>query len=202
MLRLVLSLALLLPLAANAQGRPARGQGRRGGPPPTADSARPSRAQMEERIRARFAEHLKTQLGLTDEQMTQVRDISLRYAERRRLLLDQERAIRMSLREWIVAGDSSRQAEVALQLDRMIASQRQRIDLLDQEQKDLAAVLTPLQRAAYMGMEEQFRQAVDGMRGGRPGPQGGPLPGGAGGTAPRRGPPDVPSADGILPGPA
>jgi Spy/CpxP family protein refolding chaperone len=181
-LKVFLILALVGPLAAAAQGRPMR-QGRRAAMPP--DSAGPGRAQLEERVRQRFAQRLKTQLGLTDDQMTKVRDINLRYAERRRTLLDQERDVRMSLREAVVAADSTKQGDVAKLLDRMMTSQRQRIDLLEQEQKDLASVLTPLQRATYMGMEEQLRQAVEGMRGGRGGrggrigAPGGPPPDGA-----------------------
>ncbi|HVZ48337.1 MAG TPA: Spy/CpxP family protein refolding chaperone [Gemmatimonadaceae bacterium] len=191
-------LALIGPFAAGAQGRSLR-QGRRMGMPP--DSTGPGRAQLEERVRQRFAQRLKTQLGLTDDQMAKVRDINLRYAERRRTLLDQERDVRMSLREAVVAADSTRQGDVAKLLDRMMTSQRQRIDLLEQEQKDLASVLTPLQRATYMGMEEQLRQAVEGMRGGRGGRMGapgGPPPDGANGQGvpngprARRGPPGAP----------
>lgn len=195
---IALVLALAVPLALSAQGRP---QGRRGramqqmqdsGPPP-------DRAALEERVRQRFAQVLRNRLGLTDEQMTKVRDVNLKYAGRRRTLLDQERDIRMSLREAIVAADSSNQQPVAKLLDRMMTAQRQRIDLLEQEQKDLSSVLTPLQRASYMGLEEQLRQGIEGMRGGRGGRRGGPPPDGGNGNGPaagRRGPPPAVPPDG------
>lgn len=198
-LMLVAAMAAAVPVLADAQGNPPR-PGRRGAmqQQPQPDSARPNRAALEAQVRQRFAQMLRNRLGLTDAQMQKVVEINTRYAERRRTLLEQERDIRMSLREEIVAADSSRQNQVADLLDRMMKAQRQRIDVLEAEQRELAGVLTPLQRAQYLGMEEQIRQRVEGMRGqggrlgpGRPGANPGGPPLGA-----RRG---APPADEELP---
>lgn len=173
---MALAAAVALPSIVDAQGQPPRrGQGRRGLP----DSTAPDRAALEERVRQRFAQVLRNRLGLTDDQMVKVQAINQRYAERRRTLMDQERGVRMSLRQAIMAADSANQSGVSALLDRVLVTQRQRIDLLEQEQRDLSSVLTPLQRASYMGIEEQLRRGFEGM-------------GGRGGRGPRRGPPPPP----------
>jgi hypothetical protein len=49
-------------------------------------------------------------------------------------------------------------------MDRAIRVQRSRLDLLETEQRELSAFLTPTQRAKYMGMQEQLRRRADEMR--------------------------------------
>ena len=182
-------LAIAMPGEILSQRGPGRGPGRRGGM--QEDSAGRQRAILEDQVRRRFAQVLKNQLGLADEQMGKVLEINTRYSVRRRELLEEERTVRMSLRREVNARDSTRQSQVADLLDRMLRAQRQRIEALEQEQRELAGVLTPLQRASYFGIEEQIRQRLEGMRGGR---AGGPPPGDsaglrAGGRGGRRGPP-------------
>lgn len=195
MKRIILVIALFAvaaPSIALAQRGAGRGQGqvgRRGGV--QADSAGGNRAMLEDQVRQRFAQVLKNQLGVSDQQLARVLDISTRHSVRRRELLQEERVVRMSLRREVNAGDSTRQTQVAGLLDRMLTAQRQRIEVLEQEQRELAGVLTPMQRASYFGLEEQIRQRIEGLRGGRaggpsPGDSAGLRPGGRGG---RRGPP-------------
>jgi hypothetical protein len=192
--------AAMLPAAADAQGNPGRpgrrGMGQQQGPPP--DSMRRNRQMMEGQVAQRVEQRMKTLLNLNDAQLTKVREINMRYQQRRQMLGQQEREIRMSLREEAIAADSSRQTQVDDLLKRLMTAMRQRIDLLEQEQKDLATVLTPLQRATYMGMEEQMRQQIErarmqnqGRMGGPDGQPQGPPPDGFGGRrGGRRPPPD------------
>jgi len=182
---------LLLVAAGSlqAQVRPAPGGARR--------DSMPNRAQMEQRVRERLGGMMKQQLGLNEQQMTKLQETNRRFQEKQRLLVDQERDIRMSLRDEMIAGDSARQAQVAGLLDRMLKVQHQRLDLLEQEQKELSGFLTPVQRAKYLGIQEGMRRRMQQMRqqpGGpvmgrmqpRPGPGGpddgmGPMgPGGPG----------------------
>ena len=174
LLMTALLLGVLAPVLGAAQGNPAREQGRRGMPP--ADSMQRNRAMLERQVHQRFAQVLKNQIGATDAQITRVLEINAAFATRRRELLQQERTVRMALRQQINAADTTQQGQVAGLLDRMLAAQRQRIDLLEQEQRELSTVLTPIQRAAYFGLEEQLRLRIEGM-------------GGPGGRGARRGPP-------------
>ena len=206
--------ALLLAAAtsvASAQGNPVRPVRRQ----PAAGQAQPdstmrNRAQLEGQVRDRLGQMARRQLGLNDAQAEKLQQTNMKFADRRRTLMEQERDVRMSIRDEMISGDSTRQKQVGDLMDRMIKAQHQRIDLMEQEQKELAAFLTPMQRAKYFGMEEQLRRRVEQMRqeggpGGRMGPGGMGGPGGQAGPDGRQGlggrggrmrpggpPPDVP----------
>ncbi|MDQ8164248.1 MAG: hypothetical protein P3A28_00630 [Gemmatimonadota bacterium] len=187
--RTLLALALVTaPVVMEAQVRNPGGRGgRRGGlVGQPQDSTPRNRAMLEGEIRQRMARQMQTRLGLSEAQMTKVREINARYADRRQTVMQQERDVRMSLRDEMITADSSRQQAVADLLDRMLRVQRQRLEIQEQEQRDLATVLTPFQRATYMGFEEQVRQRIEQMR--QQGGRMGPPPGGA----PPNGPPIQP----------
>ena len=135
-----------------------------GGPPPSADMSPQNRVQLEQSVQQRLAQMMKNRLGLNADQMKKLREANNRYDQKRRLLVDQERDIRMSTRDEILRPDSSRGAHVNGLLDRMVKVQRQRVDLLEQEQADLSRFLTPIQRAQYFGLEEQVRRRMQMMR--------------------------------------
>lgn len=150
-------LTLLAPDPLGAQDRP---QSRvQGGPPPAA-----GRDSLEARVQQRMGQMLRTQLGLNDVQMSQLMASNRRFAGRRMELLRQEREVRNELRDELGSGDTTRNAQVGALLERMLSVQRQRVELLEAEQKDLAAFLTPIQRARYFGIEEQIRRRVEEMR--------------------------------------
>ena len=165
-MRVRLTALLILASAAtlSAQGRGGRGVRQA---PPVGDSVftnRPDRANLEQQVRERIAQVTKERLGATDQQMAKLQETNKKFDEKRRLVVDQERDVRMSLRDEVLRPDSARQAQVAALLDRIIKTQRQRVDLMEQEQKELAGFLTPLQRAKYFALEQQVRQRVNQMR--------------------------------------
>lgn len=169
MVRAKLAVFLLL---AGAAVFPARGhaQGQPPGPPPRKapaarkDSIRQTRADLEQQVRERMAQVTKDRLGATDEQMAKLQATNQKFDDMRRILVDQERDVRMSLRDEMLRPDSARQRQVAALLDRVIKTQRQRVDIQEQEQKELSGYLTPLQRARYFALEQQIRQRVTQMR--------------------------------------
>ena len=158
-------LTALLILACSstlaAQGRDGLGPAQQASP---ADSAPIDRANLEQQVRERIAKVMKERLAATDEQMLKLEATNRKYDEKRRILVDQERDIRMSLRDEMLRPDDARQPQVAALLDRVIKVQRQRVDIAEQEQNELAAFLTPLQRAKYFGLEQQVRQRMNQMR--------------------------------------
>jgi hypothetical protein len=125
-------------------------------PPPSAE-----RDSLELQVRRRMSEILKSQLGLTDDQVRQLQATNRRFEGQRRALFDQERDVRMDLRRAIDGDDTTR---VGALLDRMIGLQRERLDLTEAEQRELATFMTPLQRAKLFGMEEQIRRRMMEMR--------------------------------------
>jgi hypothetical protein len=159
-----------VPMLVVAQGGPPQGappqrpraQARMQQQPDTA--AAPNRAALERQVKARLGQMMKKQLGLTDAQMTKLQETNQKFDGKRRILVDQERDVRMSLRDEMLSADSTRSTEVSALLDRVVKVQRQRVDLLEQEQKELSTFLTPLQRAKYYGAEEQMRRRIQNMR--------------------------------------
>jgi hypothetical protein len=51
-------------------------------------------------------------------------------------------------------------------LQRLVDHQKRRATLLESEQRDLATIMTPIQRARYMALQEQVRRQVEQRRGG------------------------------------
>lgn len=130
----------------------------------------------------RLGQALKTQLNLTDAQTTQLQDVTSRFNQRRVGLNQEEREARMTIRQALCGGDTTRSADVAKSLDQVIDVEKRRTQMLEEEQRELSGFLTPYQRARYMGMIEQVGAALGGARGGRGragAPPGGNPPGGA-----------------------
>ena len=202
----------MLSAGAVAQGwgqqppQPGRPAGQGGGaqrpprpPRPQDDNGnQPPRARLEQQIRQRLGQRMREALGLNDAQMTKLTELNRRYEEKHRVLQDQERDVRMSLREEVLRADSTRGTQMSALLDRYVKNERQRVDLAEQEQKDLGAFLTPLQRAKYFGLQETIRSQIQNLRqqgrGQGRGPDRGPAPkqGPGQGRGPDRGPGPTP----------
>jgi hypothetical protein len=101
-------------------------------------------------------------------------------------------------------GDSANQAKVSQLLDQSVQIQRQRLDLLQSEQRELGKFLNPVQRAKYLGLQTEMRQRAQQMRNGamqrRMGPMQGPPPGGQMRRSPM-GPMKQPMQQPLPPGP-
>lgn len=114
-------------------------------------------------MRAAFARRVQQVLGASDEQMRRLAPINRRFEDQRRAMLLDERAVRGELRRELRAATPD-EAKVGQLLDRLFASQRRRLELVEQEQRELAAVLTPSQRARYLVLQQEVRRRVEGMR--------------------------------------
>lgn len=124
----------------------------------------PRRAQLEEQLRMRIAGMIKERVGLDDDQLQRLGRVNEGMDTRRRALVEQERDIRIGLRQEVMLEQSSDQQRVARLLDQLLAVQRQRLELVHEEQRALAEFMTPVQRAKYMAVQEQVHRAVEEMR--------------------------------------
>ncbi|HUR00614.1 MAG TPA: hypothetical protein VM166_14270 [Gemmatimonadaceae bacterium] len=138
------------------------------------------RAQLEQRFREQAAKLIQQRLSLTDKQMGQLQQTNQKFAPQLSQLATQERETRRQLRTEMQSA-SPNQSHVNDLLDTSLRLQKQRISIVEAEQKDLAAFLTPVQRAQYLALQAQFRNRAQelarqnggGRRGGRrPGPGG------------------------------
>ena len=124
-------------------------------------SANPERAVLEQQVRARAAQITRERLGLTDAQMQQLQRVNSRFGPQLGAVANEERATRRELRQQMMADRQADQARVSTLLDASIRLQKQRIALIEAEQKELAAFLTPVQRARYIALQAQFRNRAD-----------------------------------------
>ena len=137
--------------------------------------AKMNRDQLEAQLRNRIGNQLKKGLSLSDDQFSKLQATNKKFEERRHLLVEQERDARMAMRDLMISGDTTNGAKVSASLDKALQIQRQRFDILEQEQKEMAGYLSPMQRAKFLGMQEQMFRRVEAMRAqaaGRRGPGG------------------------------
>jgi Spy/CpxP family protein refolding chaperone len=154
LLSLLFALALVVGEASAQRVPPGAGQG-----------GRPDRKALEQRFRQRFEQLLKERLSLTDAQLAQVIEVNGRLDARRRELFGEERTVRMEMRRALEAGDDpASQERVKVLLERALRVQRLRLELVETEQRELEAFLTPVQRVRYLGLQEQLRKRADEMR--------------------------------------
>ena len=153
-----IALLLLASTVAGAQGR-----GRRGGPP--GDSLRgPGMAAARQAIE----KLIRNQLQPTEDQMTRLRQIDQQFMPRPRQLDREEQQVRRDLRQAMLDTANVDQTKIGQLLDRMMAFPGRRATLMEEEQKSLAQVLTPLQRAKFNAIQEQLRRRIEQGRGGPP----------------------------------
>jgi len=105
--------------------------------------------------------------------------VDQKYEQQRREVLRSERQARLNLKA--AMQDSTGhpdQDKIAQYMDQLVHGQRQRADLLEGEQKELATFLSPLQRAQYFSLKERVTRKLMELQtdsaGGRAGRRAGP----------------------------
>ena len=184
-----MALGLVVAGAAAAQNPPA------GQPPAQApDSAMPfgggmgprgafrqQRAQqLRMQIEQRFGQRVQTELGLTDQQMDRLRAAERSSRDRHLALQDHEQDLRRAVGEQLKPGVAANADSLSRLLDAIAQNHVARAQEEQQELRDLAQFLTPVQRARLLIMRQALMQRVEAIREGRWNPPVGRpgLPGG------------------------
>lgn len=123
---------------------------------------------LRERIERRFAERVKQELALSDEQAAKLKTIALEYAGRRRELRQREQDLRGALDAQIRDGTTADQDSVA-RLTKEVLNLRVEYAENWREEMGKLSFLTPVQRARLLVMRERLIQRVHEMRGGHRG---------------------------------
>ena len=160
MQRLCLVLSLVLAPGLSAQD-PAR--------PDTAEAER-LRAQIEER----FSRHVQEELRLTADQATKLRASQERFGTQRRALMRQQMERRRALEDQMQPGVAANADSVKKLMDGNQAGRAQMLKLEQDEDREMAGYLTPVQRARYQRMREMLMRRVNEMREQRRGERVGP----------------------------
>jgi hypothetical protein len=135
--------------------------------PVTTKATRPA---LEQQFRERVAKLTQNRVGLDDGQMAQLEQSNARFAPRFSQVVAQERETRRQLRLEMTSGGQPNQQHVSDLLDASLRLQKERIAIIEEEQKDLARFMNPVQRARYIALQQQFRrraQELDGQNGGQ-----------------------------------
>lgn len=122
------------------------------------------RARLETEVRRNFARLVRQRVGLSEAQMDRLVPLTQRYEQQRRQLQMDERDARLSLREIMRDEQTADAKQVDQLLQKLVDVQKRRALLLESEQRDLAAIMTPVQRAKYMAVQEQVRRRLEQMR--------------------------------------
>lgn len=120
----------------------------------------PLRAQVIQR----FMENYRRQAGLTDEQYARLQgSVRSHWADRRQLQQREQRTL-LALQNQLRPGIAASEDEVTRLLDSLVSIQGERAERLRAEQLELAAYLSPVQRAqlvlAFARLERQIEQLM------------------------------------------
>jgi len=151
--------------------------------PPQRGAARgqdPNRAGLELQLRQNLARRARIELGLSPEQMVKLADVNRRFGVQQRAVDLRENQMRKALRQALLEAPTAEQdARVGDLNEQFMQLQRQHLDLIAAEQKELAGFMTNVQRVRFQGLQENFRRQLQdgpGLRGAPPGPRRGPPP--------------------------
>ena len=129
----------------------------------------PREPELRERVEKRFAERVKAELELTDDQASRLKSVAMEHGRRRRELRHRERDLRDALDAQIRDGGTANPDSVA-RLTRDLLDLRVRYAESWREEMDqLSPFLTPVQRARLLVMRERLLQRVHEMRDGHRG---------------------------------
>lgn len=143
--------------------------------PPQGAPDNPRRQALERELMMRTGEIVRRRLELNDDQMRRLQAANRQFEEQRGALLRRDRETRQALRREILSGDSANQDRVAQLLDQTLTIERQRIELVQTEQRELAKFLTPVQRARLLAVQRELRMRTQALRQ-RQNRRGGPPP--------------------------
>jgi hypothetical protein len=156
---------------ASESGQPQRGAARGQGA---------NRAGLELQLRQKLARRARMELGLNQDQMVKLAEVNNRFGQQQRALDQRENQTRQSLRQTLMEAPSADQDRRVGDLhEQLMQLQRQRLDLIAGEQKELGGFMTNVQRVRFQGLQENFRRQLQdgvGPPGGPPGSRRGPPP--------------------------
>jgi hypothetical protein len=132
------------------------------------------RAAMERRVQERINQVIRQRLALSDDQFARLRDVAATIEDDRRTLRNDELTARFALRQELLAGDRVNESRVGELLDKLPKFERRRVDLIEQEQRELSKFLSPSQRARYFALQDELRRSMQDMQRRRMGLDGGP----------------------------
>jgi Spy/CpxP family protein refolding chaperone len=133
---------------------------------PTDSGSAPRRDAQDliRQIEQRFHERVRNRLGLTDEQDAKLMATEQRIRARRQVLLARQRAIEEGLDDQMRPGVAANPDSVRRLMDARQTLRADRLKLDEEEDREMAGYLSPVQRAQFQQMRENFRVRLQQLR--------------------------------------
>lgn len=122
------------------------------------DSALPA-ATVRQQVEERFAQRVKEELGLTDEEAQKLRTVARGWFEKRRALEAEERSLRQALAGQLRPGIAANSDSVTKLTQRLLDLKVTYAETYRQENREFG-FLTPVQRAQYYSLRERLLQII------------------------------------------
>ena len=129
---------------------------------------RPRAEELRRRVRERFAERVQEQLGLTGDQMQQLRGTVGKFGGRRRDMEARQRTLREELAGQLRPGAGVSRDSVARLTDELMSLRVRYAESFRDEQAELSRYLDPVQRARILVLRERLLERGKEFRGRRP----------------------------------
>jgi hypothetical protein len=150
-------LVLVIGLATAAGGSVARAQD-------SAEVEGPRAERLRQMIEERFADRLTTELALTDDQAVKVRAVLATWAQKRRGLERDERAVRQRLASAMRPGVAADERTVTRLTDEILEGRLAYVQTFKDELNALTGTLSPIQKGQYILLRDRLMQRVQEIR--------------------------------------
>ncbi len=120
--------------------------------------------EMRSRIEQNFVARAKEEMGLNEEQTTKLVAAERKMADRRRVIEQETRRLNGVLADQLRPGIAAKDDVVKGSLDSLGALRVGYAQVFRDEQRELSAFLTPVQRAQFYRMRERMIDRVDEVR--------------------------------------
>jgi Spy/CpxP family protein refolding chaperone len=134
------------------------------------------RERLQQEIERRFGAVVQQQLGLSNDQADRLRATEERFRTRRRVIVRQQLLLRFGLQDQMRPGRAANPDSVRRLMDAMQANRGDLLRLDQEQDREMAGYLTPVQRARYQMLRERLllrlqevRRERAAQRAGRPG---------------------------------
>jgi Spy/CpxP family protein refolding chaperone len=119
---------------------------------------------LRRQIEERFHQRVREQLGLTNDQDTRLRSTQERFRARRQDLMARNRGIEDALDDQMRPGVAANADSVRKLMDARQALNGDRVRMEQEEDREMAGYLSPVQRAQFQRMRENFMRRVQQLR--------------------------------------
>ena len=152
MMRFLMAMLLVAPMAVlDAQPAGSRGTG-------GTQVRRP-----DQRLQQFVDSMVRVRVAPTEEQFARMREVETKHERERREIRMSDGKARVELRTQLAASTVNEQ-RISELLDQIAKMERQRLDLMEREQRELAKFLSPSQRARYLAMQDELRRNMQDMQ--------------------------------------